>query len=119
MKSSSLYSEDLAPIPASKRSWNTWNYAALWICMSLCKALVAILLGILPNVPGFTIQVELVSPHAFWPGVSEIYNYAWFAGFIISGLVYYTLMKNTASEKLKKGKQFVSSNKKWPNNNCV
>lgn len=35
-ESSTLYSEDLAPIPASKRTWNTWNYAALWISMSLC-----------------------------------------------------------------------------------
>ena len=31
-----LYSEDLAPIPANKRTWGTWNYAALWISMSLC-----------------------------------------------------------------------------------
>ena len=35
-KSSSLYSEDLAPVELSKRTWNTWNYAALWISMSLC-----------------------------------------------------------------------------------
>jgi cytosine/uracil/thiamine/allantoin permease len=34
--SSSLYSDDLAPVPESKRTWNTWNYAALWISMSLC-----------------------------------------------------------------------------------
>src|SRR3954469_6250632 len=34
--SSSLYSEDLAPVPQEKRTWNTWNYAALWISMSLC-----------------------------------------------------------------------------------
>jgi len=33
---SSLYSEDLAPVPQEKRTWNTWNYAALWISMSLC-----------------------------------------------------------------------------------
>ena len=32
----SLYSEDLAPVPAAGRTWNTWNYAALWISMSLC-----------------------------------------------------------------------------------
>ncbi len=32
----SLYSEDLAPVPKEKRTWNTWNYAALWISMSLC-----------------------------------------------------------------------------------
>ena len=36
INNSSLYSEDLAPVPASERSWNTWNYAALWISMSLC-----------------------------------------------------------------------------------
>src|SRR6476661_10008995 len=33
---SSLYSEDLAPVPVAKRTWTTWNYAALWISMSLC-----------------------------------------------------------------------------------
>jgi NCS1 family nucleobase:cation symporter-1 len=31
-----LINEDLAPIPLSKRTWGTWNYAALWISMSLC-----------------------------------------------------------------------------------
>src|SRR6195952_5285662 len=36
LQSSHLYSPDLAPVPASKRSWGTWNYAALWISMSLC-----------------------------------------------------------------------------------
>jgi NCS1 family nucleobase:cation symporter-1 len=33
---SALYSEDLAPISAKNRTWTTWNYAALWISMSLC-----------------------------------------------------------------------------------
>ena len=36
LQPTSLYSEDLAPIPQNKRTWNTWNYAALWISMSLC-----------------------------------------------------------------------------------
>ncbi len=36
IKNSSLYNEDLAPISENKRTWNTWNYAALWISMSLC-----------------------------------------------------------------------------------
>jgi len=36
IESSTLYSEDLAPVPKSKRTWGTWNYAALWISMSLC-----------------------------------------------------------------------------------
>lgn len=33
---SKLISEDLAPVLKEKRTWNTWNYAALWISMSLC-----------------------------------------------------------------------------------
>ena len=32
----SLYNHDLAPIPASRRDWHTYNYAALWIGMSVC-----------------------------------------------------------------------------------
>jgi nucleobase:cation symporter-1, NCS1 family len=32
----SLYNPDLAPIPAEKRSWNTYNYASLWVAMSVC-----------------------------------------------------------------------------------
>jgi len=33
---SSLYNADLAPIPAEKRSWGTYNYASLWVAMSVC-----------------------------------------------------------------------------------
>ena len=36
LPNNSLYSEDLAPVPPEKRTWNTWNYAALWVSMSLC-----------------------------------------------------------------------------------
>ncbi|HZH64802.1 MAG TPA: cytosine permease, partial [Flavisolibacter sp.] len=32
----SLYNDDLAIVPKEKRTWGTWNYAALWISMSLC-----------------------------------------------------------------------------------
>ena len=32
---SSLYNKDLAPIPADRRTWSTYNYAALWISMSV------------------------------------------------------------------------------------
>ena len=35
IQNSSLYNEDLAPIPASGRNWSTYNYAALWIAMSV------------------------------------------------------------------------------------
>ena len=36
IEKSELYSKDLAPVSSSARTWNTWNYAALWISMSLC-----------------------------------------------------------------------------------
>ena len=32
----SLYNPDLAPIPMEKRSWGTYNYASLWVAMSVC-----------------------------------------------------------------------------------
>ena len=32
----SLYNLDLAPIPAEKRTWGTYNYASLWVAMSVC-----------------------------------------------------------------------------------
>ena len=32
----SLYNPDLAPIPKEKRSWGTYNYASLWVAMSVC-----------------------------------------------------------------------------------
>ena len=33
---SSLYNEDLAPIPAERRTWTLYNYASLWVAMSVC-----------------------------------------------------------------------------------
>ena len=36
LEDSALYNADLAPVPAARRTWSTWNYAALWISMSAC-----------------------------------------------------------------------------------
>ncbi len=33
---SSLFNRDLAPIPVENRSWGTYNYASLWVAMSVC-----------------------------------------------------------------------------------
>jgi NCS1 family nucleobase:cation symporter-1 len=32
----SLYNEDLAPVPLIGRTWGTYNYASLWVGMSVC-----------------------------------------------------------------------------------
>jgi NCS1 family nucleobase:cation symporter-1 len=58
------------------------------------KAVIALLVGILPNVPGFLLQVKLISATAFPAWISGLYNYAWFVGFFVSGVVYLLLMRN-------------------------
>jgi nucleobase:cation symporter-1, NCS1 family len=35
IESSSLYNKDLAPVASDRRRWRTYNYAALWISMSV------------------------------------------------------------------------------------
>lgn len=36
LRGSSLYNEDLAPVRVADRTWNTWDYSALWISMAHC-----------------------------------------------------------------------------------
>ena len=60
-------------------------------------AIFALLLGIVPNIPGFLLQVKLVSSTAFPGWISHLYNYAWFVGFLVSGFVYWLFMKKMAA----------------------
>jgi nucleobase:cation symporter-1, NCS1 family len=57
------------------------------------NAIVALLCGILPNVPGFLTQIKVVAADVFPGWVNHLYNYAWFVGFFISGFVYWILMQ--------------------------
>ena len=36
LAASPLWNEDLAPVPIARRTWTTYNYAALWISMAHC-----------------------------------------------------------------------------------
>jgi len=63
------------------------------------KAILALLAGILPNVPGFMTTVGWVGKEAFPHWLSGFYSYAWFVGFIVAGLAYYVLCKSDAIEK--------------------
>jgi nucleobase:cation symporter-1, NCS1 family len=36
IESSPLYNADLAPVPPERRTWGTYNYAALWVSMAHC-----------------------------------------------------------------------------------
>jgi nucleobase:cation symporter-1, NCS1 family len=58
------------------------------------RAIVALLLGILPNIPGFLVNIKVISlkPGLSW--ISGFYNYAWFVGFLISAIAYMALMRD-------------------------
>lgn len=53
------------------------------------KALLALLLGILPCVPGFLGTIQAAQVPAFWMG---LYNYAWFVSFSVAFASYAVLM---------------------------
>lgn len=52
-------------------------------------ALVALTLGILPNIPGFLGTIKVMEVGAFW---MKLYSYAWFVGFAIAFVVYVAWM---------------------------
>ncbi len=62
---------------------NGWNYAAL----------IGLLAGILPNVPGFLVAIHVISKESVPLWIANLYHYAWFVGFIVSFVVYLILMK--------------------------
>lgn len=57
-------------------------------------AIIALIVGIIPNIPGYFTTIKMFSSDAFPSWIIGLYNYAWFVGFGISGLVYWLLMKN-------------------------
>jgi NCS1 family nucleobase:cation symporter-1 len=51
--------------------------------------MIALVLGVLPNVPGFLHQAHFVGDvNEFW---TKIYTYAWFVGFAIAATSYFVL----------------------------
>jgi len=53
IRNSSLFNEDLAPIPADRRTWGTYNYAALWIAMSV-------------NIPTYLLASAMIAGGMSW-----------------------------------------------------
>ena len=61
-----------------------YSHGVNWIAMA------ALLLGILPNLPGFLASVKLMEPV---PTFVAIYNWAWFVGFLVAGGAYWAGMR--------------------------
>lgn len=53
-------------------------------------AMIALILAIAPNVPGFLAKLDVIKVTSIW---TEIYDRAWFVGFFISAIVYTFGMK--------------------------
>jgi len=51
-------------------------------------ALLALLLGALPSLPGFLVNVKWLSAESVPPFLAHLYNYAWFVGFAVAFVVY-------------------------------
>ena len=54
-------------------------------------AIIALLAGIMPNIPGFLININIISSQLLPEWIGGLYNYAWFVGFGMSGGIYYLL----------------------------
>ncbi len=57
------------------------------------RAVIALLAGILPNVPGFLVTIKVMPSGDMPAWINNLYHYAWFVGFFVSGLVYWLLMR--------------------------
>ncbi len=55
-------------------------------------AILALVLGVLPNLPGFLVAVQGLKVENFW---THLYQYAWFVGFGISATTYWLGMRLT------------------------
>ncbi|MFZ4712941.1 MAG: NCS1 family nucleobase:cation symporter-1 [Bacteriovoracaceae bacterium] len=65
------------------------------------SAVIALILGVIPNVPGFLTMINVVDPETFPGWLNQLYYYAWFVGLFVGGGVYLLLMKmNSPSESI-------------------
>jgi len=53
LQGSPLFNRDLAPVPVARRTWTTWDYAALWISMAHC-------------IPTYTLASSMISQGMSW-----------------------------------------------------
>lgn len=56
-------------------------------------AVIALLLGIIPNIPGFLVKIKVMDADSMPHWIIGLYDYAWFVGFAVSGVIYYISMK--------------------------
>lgn len=81
-----------------KRQLDVWalyeKESVYWYDQGFNKnALLALFLGVLPNIPGFLTTIKVIPAHLVPTFIANLYNYAWFVGFFVAALVYWLLSK--------------------------
>ena len=56
-------------------------------------AILALFIGIVPNIPGFLTTIKVVGGDVFPAWISGLYSYAWFVGFGVSFFTYLFLSR--------------------------
>jgi len=69
-------------------------------------AMIALLVAVLPNLPGFLVNVKLLDAASTPRFFVALYDYAWFVGFAIAFVVYLALRKMTSEEREPKKMSF-------------
>lgn len=59
-------------------------------------ALTALIVAVLPNIPGFLVTVNVLRPTAVPEAWQSLYHYSWFVGFAIAFILYLSLRKLAA-----------------------
>jgi len=62
-------------------------------------AMIALIVAVLPNLPGFLVNVKLLDAASTPRFFVALYDYAWFVGFAIAFVVYLALRKMTSEER--------------------
>src|SRR3984957_3075660 len=56
-------------------------------------ALISLVIGVLPSLPGFLVNINALSAESIPASLAHLYNYAWFIGFAVAFTVYLALRK--------------------------
>lgn len=66
------------------------------------KAIAALVLGVLPNIPGFLVQIKMLSVGSAFEFLVPLYHYAWFIGLFISAITYGLMMTSEKEALIEK-----------------
>jgi NCS1 family nucleobase:cation symporter-1 len=61
-------------------------------------ALISLVIGALPSLPGFLVNIKALPVESIPPSLAQLYNYAWFIGFAVAFTVYLGLRKLAPSK---------------------